>query len=194
MNQGDEPLAAAEILLFARVLDESTRAGVDNEQLLPVLDLICAIARSDAGLLEVGSHGRVLARCDLGERTADEVVFGLRSDGGHIGRLALSPPATGAGWSETERNLLEVLADLMAERFERSLAAESARLAVVQLSTALESRVVLEQAKGMLAERHGSRLDDAFDQLRRAAREQRRTLREVAEDVVSRRVDLGSGR
>lgn len=194
MSHEDEPLAAAEILLFARVLDESTRTGVDNEQLLPVLDLVCAIARSDSGSLEVGPHGRVIARCVLGEHTAGEVTFELRSNGGQIGRLMLSPPASGARWSETERNLLEVLAGLMAERFERSLAAESARLAVVQLSTALESRVVLEQAKGMLAERHGSQLDDAFDQLRRAAREQRRTLREIAEDVVSRRVDLGSGR
>lgn len=187
-----EPLAAAEVLLFARVLDEATRAGIDDAGLLPVLDLICAIARSDAGTLEIGGNGRPAVRCDVGDGAPDGVVFDLRGDGGHLGRLVLAAPSH--GWSDLERELLNVLTQVMAERFERSLAAESTRLAVVQLSAALESRVVLEQAKGMLAERHRTSLEVAFHRLRQSAREQRRTLRDVAEEVVARRADLGHSR
>jgi hypothetical protein len=187
-----EPLAAAEVLLFARVLDEATRAGIRDAELLPVLDLICAIARSDAGTLEIGGNGRPAVRCHVGDDDPDGVVFDLRGDGGHLGRLILTAPSQ--EWTAIERELLRVLAQVMAERFERSLAAESTRLAVVQLSAALESRVVLEQAKGMLAERHRTDVDVAFDRLRQSAREQRRTLREVAEEVVTHRAGLGRSR
>jgi transcriptional regulator with GAF, ATPase, and Fis domain len=57
-----------------------------------------------------------------------------------------------------------------------------------QLQEALESRIVLEQAKGVLAERHGTDPERAFDQLRLRARHDRRKLREVAQEVLD---DLG---
>ncbi|WP_432492063.1 GAF and ANTAR domain-containing protein [Kineococcus auxinigenes] len=53
-----------------------------------------------------------------------------------------------------------------------------------QLQRALDSRVVLEQAKGVLAERHRVSPEEAFAQLRAAARSQRRRLHDVARDVV----------
>nr|WP_240895547.1 ANTAR domain-containing protein [Kineococcus siccus] len=53
-----------------------------------------------------------------------------------------------------------------------------------QLQEALASRVVLEQAKGVLAERHRVHPDHAFDQLRKRARSSRRPLREVAQEVL----------
>lgn len=54
-----------------------------------------------------------------------------------------------------------------------------------QLQTALDSRVVIEQAKGVVAQRDGTSLEDAFDQLRRQARSERRQLSALAQDVVS---------
>jgi hypothetical protein len=39
-----------------------------------------------------------------------------------------------------------------------------------QLQYALESRVVIEQAKGIIAERYGLSVDEAFDAIRRASR------------------------
>jgi len=54
-----------------------------------------------------------------------------------------------------------------------------------QLRTALESRVVIEQAKGVLAERHLLPPDQAFDILRRAARADGRRLHELAEEVLA---------
>ena len=42
--------------------------------------------------------------------------------------------------------------------------------AAIQLQTALDTRLVLEQAKGILAERFGVDVEEAFDVLRGAAR------------------------
>jgi hypothetical protein len=56
-----------------------------------------------------------------------------------------------------------------------------------QLQRALESRIVLEQAKGVLAERRHVTPDRAFDVLRRAARTHHLSLRALAEDVVGSR-------
>ncbi|GAB2909835.1 GAF and ANTAR domain-containing protein [Rhodococcus aerolatus] len=53
-----------------------------------------------------------------------------------------------------------------------------------QLQTALRSRVVIEQAKGVLAERRGTGTEEAFEVLRGRARHSRRRLLDVAREVV----------
>jgi AmiR/NasT family two-component response regulator len=60
----------------------------------------------------------------------------------------------------------------------------SLRKEVEQLRTALESRVVIEQAKGVLAERYRLSIDDAFLLLRQSARSARVRLHELAAEVV----------
>ena len=52
-----------------------------------------------------------------------------------------------------------------------------------QLETALETRIVIEQAKGVVAERHGLDVEDAFALLRRAARANRVKLHDLAARV-----------
>ena len=54
-----------------------------------------------------------------------------------------------------------------------------------QLERALESRVVIEQAKGVLAERLGVRIDEAFEILRSAARTSRTGLHQLAVQVIN---------
>ena len=63
---------------------------------------------------------------------------------------------------------------------------EAARLAVTvaQLEHALAARVRIEQAIGVLAERHRLRSRQAFDLLRSVARSGGRRVIEIAEDVV----------
>jgi AmiR/NasT family two-component response regulator len=55
-----------------------------------------------------------------------------------------------------------------------------------QLEHALQSRVVIEQAKGMLAERFQLGLGDAFEVLRRAARSNGLKAHAVARTIVER--------
>lgn len=57
-----------------------------------------------------------------------------------------------------------------------------------QLQTALRSRVVLEQAKGVLAERGGLNMAEAFAALRGYARAHNAKLSEVAHRVVTRKL------
>lgn len=62
---------------------------------------------------------------------------------------------------------------------------DSATLAA-QLQRALDSRVVLEQAKGVVAEAAGVAVGEAFRRLRKYARDHNRTLADTAMRVVSR--------
>jgi len=64
------------------------------------------------------------------------------------------------------------------------LTADAWRERALQLQGALDSRVVIEQAKGMLRERLGLSIDGAFELLRAAARSDRRKLDFVAREVV----------
>lgn len=59
-----------------------------------------------------------------------------------------------------------------------------------QLETALVSRVVIEQAKGRLAERHGIGVDEAFERLRAEARSARRKIHDVAAEVAANKLSL----
>jgi AmiR/NasT family two-component response regulator len=55
------------------------------------------------------------------------------------------------------------------------------------LQRALDTRVVIEQAKGVLAERYGLEVHEAFQVLRRAARSNRMRLHDLATRVVESR-------
>ena len=55
------------------------------------------------------------------------------------------------------------------------------------LERALEARIVIEQAKGILAERLRLDLDEAYALIRRSARSSRRRAHEIAAEVVGQR-------
>jgi len=56
------------------------------------------------------------------------------------------------------------------------------------LQTALDSRVVIEQAVGMLAERFELTVVESFELLRRGARNSRRELRGLATEITQTRL------
>jgi AmiR/NasT family two-component response regulator len=73
--------------------------------------------------------------------------------------------------------------DESAVAIERLLAVTEANLERrAQLQHALDSRVAIEQAKGVIAERYGLELEEAFEVIRRAAR----TNRLKVHDLVAR--------
>ena len=57
-----------------------------------------------------------------------------------------------------------------------------------QLSDALTGRIVIEQAKGMLAERQGLDMQEAFETLRHYARNHNLRLAELAQSVVDKTI------
>jgi GAF domain-containing protein len=88
-------------------------------------------------------------------------------------------------WTEAEREAIVAFTELVALLILNAMeASERGRLAG-ELQVALDSRVVIEQAKGVLVGRHGLTTRQAFDRLRRQARDQRRPLSEVSRAVVS---------
>ena len=71
---------------------------------------------------------------------------------------------------------------------QRALAASGS--VAEQLQSALNSRIVIEQAKGFLAERFAITVEDAFTMMRRYARQHQRRLTDLAADVTAGHVDL----
>ena len=87
-------------------------------------------------------------------------------------------------WTEGEREAIVAFTELVALLILNAMAAaERGRLAG-ELQVALDSRVAIEQAKGVLVGRHRLTTRQAFERLRRQARDQRRPLTEVAREVV----------
>jgi GAF domain-containing protein len=62
-----------------------------------------------------------------------------------------------------------------------------------QLQSALNSRVVIEQAKGILAERHQVTPSQAFSMLRQYARNHNRPLTALATDVIHGSTEIAAG-
>ena len=52
-----------------------------------------------------------------------------------------------------------------------------------QLQTALDTRIVVEQAKGILAERYGLDPEEAFEAIRRASRANRMKLHDLVAKI-----------
>jgi GAF domain-containing protein len=80
---------------------------------------------------------------------------------------------------------MQALADVATIGLLQQRAAEDAKVLADQLQHALNSRVIIEQAKGVLAQSLQVGMDEAFDLLRRYSRDRNRRLSEVAAAVVT---------
>ena len=91
--------------------------------------------------------------------------------------------------TESELVVAQALADAATIGIMQAQAAREAQVVTTQLRQALHSRVAIEQAKGMLAERFGIDMSDAFDRLRGFARNGNLLLGQVATDLVEGTLD-----
>lgn len=89
----------------------------------------------------------------------------------------------------TTLRLTQLLADCAALGLQNHTAYVQCRTLSGQLQQALSSRVRIEQAKGMLAERWNTAADDAFMAMRQYARRRRLPLDRVAGEVIDRVAD-----
>lgn len=111
----------------------------------------------------------------------------MRHRGTVIGALLLFCDVPGVLGAE-ERSTAQALADMAAIGVLHHQALVEARLLNEQLQRALDSRVVIEQAKGIIADRLGIDVEDAFSRLRAHARAHRQRLVAAADDVVRGRL------
>jgi signal transduction protein with GAF and PtsI domain len=88
-------------------------------------------------------------------------------------------------WNESEVSALQACAGVVANLLGHAVAAYTQGRLARQLQVALEHRVVIEQAKGALMERDLVDAATAFERLRSVARSGRRTVVEVAREVLA---------
>lgn len=129
----------------------------------------------------LGNHARA-----VGFRSVHALPMRLRDD--VIGALNLfsvgSHPLTAS-----DAGMGQALADVATIGLLQQRAIQDRQILAEQLQGALNSRVVIEQAKGVLAERLGIDVHEAFDALRAYARHHNVRLSDLAQHVVEDIVD-----
>lgn len=87
-------------------------------------------------------------------------------------------------WTDEAVSAASALADIAAAFVLNASDLAQAQRTSEQLQTALDSRVLIEQAKGVLAERTGITPNDAFNQIRTHARANNATVRSVCTQII----------
>jgi transcriptional regulator with GAF, ATPase, and Fis domain len=106
-----------------------------------------------------------------------------------IGALTLLRTATGR-LTPDELRIAQVLANVATISILHQRTLERDEATAGQLQSALNSRLLIEQATGMLAERRHIGTDQAFGCLRGYARDRGRPLSEVAHAIVHGELDI----
>ena len=107
-------------------------------------------------------------------RLADEI----------IGALNLYSPEP-REWSDEDIAVAGVLADVATSYVVNASKLRQQEQLSEQLQKALESRIIIEQAKGITATQHSVTIDQAYQRMRRHARNNNASLRVVAEAIVA---------
>jgi PAS domain S-box-containing protein len=107
----------------------------------------------------------------------------IETGGGPVGTcniLSAEPKA----WSEAHVGAIRAYASALGTLLRLVADAHASSMLASQLQYALEQRVVIEQAKGVLMEREGMDSREAFERLRATARSSQRKLVDVAAELV----------
>jgi GAF domain-containing protein len=88
-------------------------------------------------------------------------------------------------WSDQDIGVAGMLADVATSYMVNASKLRQQEQLSEQLQQALESRVVIEQAKGITAQQNSITIDEAYERIRRHARTNNASLRAVAEAIVS---------
>ncbi|OLF18931.1 GAF and ANTAR domain-containing protein [Actinophytocola xanthii] len=112
----------------------------------------------------------------------------LRARGEVLGALALYRTAPGE-LDDVRARVAQALADLAAIGLAQARSVRRQAELAAQLQNALTSRVVIEQAKGIVAERFQVPVDTAFNALRRHARATNTRIAELCGAVVTGQFD-----
>jgi GAF domain-containing protein len=189
-------VAAAGLMLVAP--DGELRVMASSSEAMRVLELFELQAR-EGPCLDCYLSGAAVMEADLGASndrwplfSAAALADGFRSvqalpmrlRGTVIGALNLFHNTPGE-ITGADVEAAQALADVATIAILQHQATIQAQLLNEQLQHALNSRIVLEQAKGMVAEREGLDMEQAFVALRRYARNHNLRLGQVAEAVIA---------
>jgi transcriptional regulator with GAF, ATPase, and Fis domain len=122
------------------------------------------------------------AAAEAGFAAMQAIPMRLRDDVIGAMNLFMSTPSQ---LDETRLRIGQALADVATIGLLQERNLRHQEVLAEQLQGALNSRVAIEQAKGMLAERLGLAMDQAFNLLRTQARTQNRRLAELAAAVAN---------
>jgi transcriptional regulator with GAF, ATPase, and Fis domain len=107
-------------------------------------------------------------------RLRKEVIGALNVFGTETGEIA-----------DADIQIVQALADVATIGLLQERAVRGHEVLTVQLQGALNSRVIIEQAKGAFAQRHSVSVDEAFQQMRAYARSHNVRLGDVARNILS---------
>jgi ANTAR domain/GAF domain len=186
-------------LLLANQRGELQVVATSNEQ-VRLLELF-QLQNDEGPCLDAFGGGVVISQPDLGVAGArwprfaaaataagfvavDALPMRLRSE--LIGALNLFRAEPG-DLDPTALRTAKALVDVATIGLLQERSIRNQEILTEQLQTALNSRVIIEQAKGLVAERYGLDMDDAFAALRGYARSHNLKLSDVARSVIQNR-------
>lgn len=193
-------LAATGILLEDR--DGQLRILASSNEEMRLLDLM-QVQASEGPCWDASQTGEFVSEPDLAQSNrwprfaplAREMGFGavfaipLQLRGRTLGALNLFRWEPGP-LSTRDRQVGDVLASIATIGLVNHQSIRHKEELAEQLQQALNARIVIEQAKGVIAERAGVDAGVAFNVLRNVARSSRRSIVDIAGEVVSGRFDL----
>lgn len=195
-------VGAAGIMLVAP--DGELRVMASSSEAMRVLELF-ELQAQERPCLDCYCGGQPVVNQDLSAsnrrwpRFASEALAGFRSvhalpmrlRGLVFGALNLFHVEPGE-MSDVDVGAAQALADVATIAILQHRAALEAQLVNEQLHHALTSRIVIEQAKGIVAEREGLSMEHSFARLRHHARNHNLRLADVARDVIDGSVDASA--
>lgn len=125
----------------------------------------------------------------LGVRSVAGLPMPTHPGGPRLGALNLYQHSP-REWTDKDLEVAGLLATMASGYIVNNSELDRRRTIVEQLQKALDSRIVIEQAKGVLAGRHDIRPNAAFTLLRSHARSHSEPLHDVCRRVVSGEVDI----
>jgi transcriptional regulator with GAF, ATPase, and Fis domain len=180
------------------------RVAASSNEEVRLLELF-ELQNEDGPCLECFVSGRAVEAGDLLETERDRwpgfgraatasgfrsvVALPLRLRDETIGALNLFRVQPGALVSQ-DRSLAQAMADVATIGILQERGSQRREVLARQLQDALSSRIVIEQAKGVIAERQGVHVDAAFELLRARARSHGEPLSDVARRVVANELSL----
>ncbi len=195
--------AAGLMLVDGRGNLQAIASSIESVRSLELFEL----QNSEGPCLECFSTGRPIVNADLERERPRWPVFAVAAlDAGYrishalpmrlreqvIGAVNLFSTASDRELTDSEVNIGQAMADIATIGLLNERAVRERDVLAAQLQSALDTRILIEQAKGVLAERGGIEVHEAFAVMRRYARSRGLSLTAVATSVINGTVDTAS--